>query len=222
MGRVIRETFPLLRKEFLLEWKQKYALNGLLLYAATMVFVICLSLFQKKPDPEVWNVIFWLIMLFVGVNAVAKSFTGESAGQMLYLYQMASPHAIILSKLLYNALLLCGLTLVSFVLYRLFSLQGPDDPVHYLCILLLGALGFAANLTLVSAMAAKARNQATLIAVLGFPLLIPHLIIGLTASGECLDGKGWAATFPEMGFAAVFFGLLTLVSFILFPYLWRE
>ncbi len=222
MSAILRETGPLLRKEFVLEWKQKFALNGLLLYAATMVFVICLSLFQKKPDPEVWNVILWMVMLFVGVNAVAKSFMGESQGQMLYLYQMASPQAIILSKLLYNSLLLLSLTLVSFLLYRLFSGQGPPDTLHYLSILGLGALGFAANLTLVSAIAARGRNQATLIAVLGFPLLIPHLLNGIIASAASLEGKGWLHTWPEMAFSAVFFVLLTLVSFLLFPYLWRE
>jgi heme exporter protein B len=217
MIQILRETGPLLRKEFLLEWRQKYALNGLLLYAATMVFVICLSLFQKQPDPKVWNVILWLIMLFVGVNAVAKSFMGESQGQMLYLYQMASPQAIVFSKLIYNSILLLGLTWVSYLLYRLFSGQGPDDPWQYVTILSLGALGFAANLTLVSAIAARGRNQATLIAVLGF-----HLLNGIMASAACLEGKGWALTWPSMAFSAVFFVLLTLVSFLLFPYLWRE
>jgi heme exporter protein B len=118
--------------------------------------------------------------------------------------------------------LLVGLTLISYLLYRIFSGQGPIDPLHYLTILVLGALGFAANLTLVSAIAARGRNQATLIAVLGFPLLIPHLLNGIIASAESLQGKGWASTLPEMAFSAVFFVLLTLVSFLLFPYLWRE
>ena len=39
----VKEVTALLRKELLLEWKQRYALNGLLLYVASMVFVIALS-----------------------------------------------------------------------------------------------------------------------------------------------------------------------------------
>ena len=100
-----KETVALIRKELLLEWKQKYALGGLMLYSLSMVFVVALGL-QRSLPLQAWNVIFWLILLFVSVNAVAKSFMGERGGQLLYLYNLASARAIIVSKIIYNCLLL--------------------------------------------------------------------------------------------------------------------
>src|SRR6185503_19426055 len=104
--------FALMGKEMRLEWKQKYALSGLLLYSVTMVFLVGFA-FQEGLSTSVWNVVFWIILLFISVNAIARSFMGESQGQNLYLYTLAGPGAIIAAKLLYNCLLMAGLTLVT-------------------------------------------------------------------------------------------------------------
>jgi hypothetical protein len=44
----------------------------------------------------VWNSLYWIIILFSAVNAVAKSFVQEHQGRQLYYYMIASPEAIIL------------------------------------------------------------------------------------------------------------------------------
>ena len=88
----------LIIKEITLEWRSKYALNGILLYVVSTVFVCFLSF--KSTPPLVWNALFWIIMLFAAINAIAKSFMQESKGRLLYYYQLASPVAIILSKII--------------------------------------------------------------------------------------------------------------------------
>src|ERR1700744_2594347 len=94
------QTWSLLKKEILLEWRSKYAFNGVLLYVISTVF-ICYISFQLTPGFEksggyniVWNILFWIIMLFASVNAVAKSFMQESRARLLYYYTIASPQAI--------------------------------------------------------------------------------------------------------------------------------
>ena len=67
-----KEISFLFRKEMMLEWRQKYALGGILLYVTSTVFVVFLSFVKVLPD--VWNALFWIISLFASVNAVAKSF----------------------------------------------------------------------------------------------------------------------------------------------------
>ena len=74
----------LVRKELLLETRQQYTLYGIFLYVASTIFVVYLSMGQ--PEDKVWNGLFWVIQLFVCVNAVAKSFLAESRGRMLYFY----------------------------------------------------------------------------------------------------------------------------------------
>ena len=110
--KVSSEIIALLKKELLLEWKQKYALYGLLMYSLTMVFVISIGL-QNTLPPQAWNVVFWVILLFVSVNAIAKSFMSETEGQLLYLYNLASAQSIILAKLIYNCLLMSGIAIVT-------------------------------------------------------------------------------------------------------------
>lgn len=218
----VRETAALFRKEVLLEWKQKYALNGMLLYALSMVFVVSIGL-QRNLPPQAWNVIFWIIMLFVSVNAVAKSFMGERTGQLLYLYGLAGPRAIIVAKILYNCCLLVGITVVTIVFYLFLSGSGKIvDPVQYAVVIGIGSLAFASNLTLVSAIASKAQNQATLLAVLSFPIMIPEMLVGMSASSKAIQGLPWSESLSEIIFSACFVVIIGAVSVILFPFLWKD
>lgn len=220
--RFARETIALFKKEMLLEWKQKYALNGMLLYALSMVFVVSIGL-QRNLPPQAWNVVYWIILLFVSVNAVAKSFMGERAGQLLYLYNLAGARAIITAKIVYNGILLSGIALLTLIFFLLLSGTGSImDPIQYGVIVLIGSLAFAANLTLVSAIASKAQNQATLLAVLSFPILVPEMLVGIAASSKAIQGMPWSASLAEIIFSATFVVIIAAVSVILFPFLWRD
>jgi heme exporter protein B len=217
-----REVGGLIRKELLLEWKQKYAIYGLLLYSVSMVMVVSLGL-QRSLPMQAWNVVFWVILLFVSVNAVAKSFMGESQGQMLYLYNLAGPRAIITAKLLYNCLLMAVISLVTLLFYVLLSAgDGITAPLQYGVAVILGSWTFAANLTLVSAIAARAQNKSTLLAVLSFPLVVPQMLVSISVSGKAILGQPWSDMWGELGFSASFIVIIAAVSVILFPYIWRE
>ena len=107
---IVNQVKYLIKKEMLLEWRSKYALNGVLLYVVSTVFVCYLS-FISVPNKLTWNALFWIIMLFASINAVAKSFLQESRGRHLYIYTLVSPVALILAKTIYNSFLMIVLTL---------------------------------------------------------------------------------------------------------------
>ncbi len=222
----MHQISALLHKELLLEWKQKYALNGLLLYVTSMVIVVILAFLDKtqtvRLSPQTWCVMFWLIQLFVAVNAVAKSFMGESEGQMMYMYGLVSPTALMLAKTFYNFLLLSFTSFLSFCLYTLMTKVEIGNIPLFFAALFSGALAFAANLTLVSAIASKAENKNTLLAVLGFPLTVPILLTLTRLTEQTLTGVG----FPEMSSRFVMLwgisGVLIAISVILFPFVWKE
>jgi len=220
--RMSSEIIPLLKKELLLEWKQKFALYGLLMYALSMVFVISIGL-QSSLPPQAWNVVFWVILLFVSVNAIAKSFMSETQGQLLYLYNLASAQSIILSKLIYNCLLMSVISLLTLAFFVFFAFKGEFvDLGQYLFIVVIGSWTFAANMSMVSAIAAKARQRTTLLAVLSFPLVIPQMLVCISASGKALMGQPWSASWGEIIFCLSFIVIIALVSVILFPFLWRD
>ncbi|MEM8888018.1 MAG: heme exporter protein CcmB [Bacteroidota bacterium] len=222
---MLQEIRNLIRKELLIEWKQKYAFNGLLLYVLCMVVVISLA-FKGNLNPLTWNIVYWIIILFVAINAVAKSFMGERQGQLLYQYTLANPAAIIIAKLVYNMVLLCLVALISLYSYGFLSgIKIADWPLM-LSIVLLGCATLSANLTLVTAIAAKAENRATLLAVLSFPLLVPVLLILIRLSRYAVEGKEGGLlienSYDQLFMIGGMSVVLWVLSVILFPFVWRD
>src|ERR1700761_3498408 len=156
-----QQTWFLLKKEILLEWRSKYAFNGVLLYVVSTVFICYISfnlqngLSGSDSYKVVWNVLFWIIMLFAAVNAIAKSFMQESKSRLLYYYTIASPQAIILSKIIYNALLMSLLSVLALLVYLLFFTNTLGDPLFYFLSVLLGSISFSTVFTMISAIASK-------------------------------------------------------------------
>src|ERR1700679_3593074 len=105
-----KTVFALLKKDLLLELRQQHTFYGILLYVASTIFVLYLSI--NKPEGDVWNGLFWIIQLFVCVNAVAKSFLQESRGRMLYFYSISGAKEFIIAKMIYNTLLMLLMSLL--------------------------------------------------------------------------------------------------------------
>lgn len=220
----MQEFKALFVKEIRLEWRQRYALNGMVLYLVSTVFVCYLSfrLRSSHLDKPTWNTLFWIILLFTAVSAIAKSFTQERAGRLLYYYTLASAEGIILSKMVYNALLTLGLALVGLGFYALLMGNPVGDWPMYLLSVTLGALGFSGTLTMVAGIASKAENAPTLMAVLSFPVILPMLLMLLKVSKNAMDGLDRGESWNEILTLLALNAIVWALSVILFPYLWRS
>ena len=217
---LVSQVKHLIKKELLLEWRSKYTLNGVLLYVVSTVFVCFLSF--VSVDKITWNALFWIIMLFASINAVSKSFLQESKGRQLYIYTIASPTALILSKTIYNVLLMTLLTVIALCFYMLVFTTVPEDLPMYFLATLLGSLSFSTIFTMVSAIASKAGNGGMLMAILSFPVIIPVLVVLIKLTKNAIDGLDRSVSWDEVGILLVINVLVTAVSLLLFPYLWRD
>jgi heme exporter protein B len=225
---LINQTWYLFKKEVVLEWRSKYAFNGVLLYVVSTVF-ICYISFNLTPGftgskgyPIVWNVLFWIIMLFASVNAIAKSFMQESKSRLLYYYSIASPQAIILSKTIYNILLMSLLSILALLVYLVFFTNTIGDPLYYFLTVLLGSLSFSTVFTMISAIASKAGNNGTLMAVLSFPVIIPVILLLIRLSKNAMDGIERSLSYSNMGVLLAINVIVVATSLLLFPFLWRD
>ncbi len=218
---MIKRIFTLVKKDVLLEFRQKHTFYGILLYIASTIFVLYLSM--DKPDANVWNALFWTIQLFICVNAVAKSFLQENRGRMLYFYSIASPVEFIVSKIIYNLVLMVLMSLISLLMFSVFLANPVDNVLLFTGIVMLGGAGISIVFTLMSAIAAKAQQNAALIAILGFPVILPQLLLLMR-----LSKAAFAEVFREgmvLQMAGLIAGLDVLViamAVILFPYLWKD
>lgn len=217
-----RHVTALLKKDLLLEWRQKHTFYGILLYIASTLFVLYLA-FPDSPNGETWNSLFWVIQLFICVNTVAKSFLQESRGRMLYFYTLSAPVDFILAKLLFNALLMVVMTTISLLLFVFFLGNQAEQIMVYYGIALLGGFSLSMVFTLMSAIAARAQQNAALMAILGFPVILPQLLMIIR-----LSKLAFAEVF-EQGAVLQLTGLTLLMNIlvlalavILFPSLWKD
>lgn len=218
---MLNEINHLIRKEITLEWRQKFAFNGVLLYLVSTVFVCYLS-FARVIDIPTWNALFWIILLFASINAVLKSFLQERDGRLLYYYTLVRPQSIINAKIVYNALLMIALGLAGLVVFIGFMGNPVRNLPLFLVNMLLGVSGFSAVLSMVSAIASKARNNFTLMAVLSFPLVLPLLLVLIRVSSGAIHGASIADELSNL-LVIILLSVITLVlSNILFPYIWKE
>ena len=210
----------LIKKEILLEWRSKYALNGILLYVVSTIFVCYLSF--KTTPPLVWNALFWIILLFAAINAISKSFVQESKGRLLYYYQIASPQAIIIAKIIYNAFLMILMAIIALIFYSIVFKNEVGDSWLYFLAVLIGSISFSSVFTMISAIASKANNNGTLMAILSFPVIIPILILIIKLSKNAMDGLDRSVSLDEIGILCAINLIVVVSSLLLFPYLWRD
>lgn len=216
----IQHIWTLFKKELLLEIRQQYSFYGILLYIASTIFVLYLAMGQ--PEYEIWNGLFWMIQLFACVNAVAKSFLSESKGRMLYFYSIAGAKDFIIAKLLFNVLLMAAMTLVSWVLFTLWLGNPIQNGWKFLGISLLGSVSLSLVFTFLSAIAARAQQNAALMAIMGFPLIITQLLLLMRISNIAFSDVIQAGLVNVILLIIAFDILVTALSIILFPFLWKD
>ena len=218
---MLQQVKTLFLKEFTLEWRNRYALNGMLLYVISTVFVCYLS-FRQITSVPVWNALFWIIMLFASINAVGRSFIQERKGRLLYYYSISSPQAFVLAKMAYNTLIMWVIALMAYVIYFLFIGDLVQDHLMFGLALFLGSTGFALILTLMSAISSKTENNMSLMAILSFPVQLPFLMTLIKFSKNAVDGLDPSVSYNLIIVLVMIIVIVLALSYILFPYLWRD
>lgn len=212
----------LIKKEFLLEFRQKSTIAGVLVYVIGTIFVSALC-FKGKLDKPTWNALFWVITLFTSVTISGKSFFKETGGQALFSFLHYSPQQFIISKVLYNMVFMLCLSVVTFFFYAFFIKNEVENLGLFFIVLILASGGLAGVLSLMSAIAGKASDNFAIMSILSFPVLMPLILVVIRLSKQAVDGLEWAGVGFDFIVILVALNVLTLaLSFLLFPYLWRD
>ncbi|MEM9896253.1 MAG: heme exporter protein CcmB [Bacteroidota bacterium] len=213
------EVITLIKKDFILDWRQQNPFSSILLYLISTIFTAYLA-FQGFMDTEVWNALFWIILLFIATSALSKSFFQEERRSHFY-YFLTSPAKLLIAKMLYSFMYFLSLALLGLFLYSIF-LGLPDmDAVLFATNLLLGCIGLSSVFTMVSAIAFRTSTKGVMMAVLGFPIVIPVLLLAIKTSFQILDGyileqiQGNLISLFSLDIAII------ALAFILFPFTWR-
>jgi heme exporter protein B len=215
-----KKIATLIKKDLLTEVRQQYAFYGVVLYVAVTCFILYIAISQ--PEKNVWNGLFWTIQLFVCVTAVAKSFLQESRGRMLYYYTISSGSVFIIAKLIFNSGLMLVMSLISWGLTQLLMGSPVQQNGLFLFVTVFGSISLGLVFTILSAIAAKAGQNAALMAIMGFPLVIPLFLVLIKLSNVALNVADtpipWALLAVLVGYDI----LVIILSLVLFPFVWKD
>ncbi|MCB9246890.1 MAG: hypothetical protein H6606_10745 [Flavobacteriales bacterium] len=216
---LIRQVAVLFLKEVQIEWRNRFAINGIAVQLLSSVF-ICYLLFPHL-ELHTWNALFLLIMLFTITNAIARSFASESPGRMLYYHSISHPLALFFAKVLLNTLLAGSIAILGYITFSI--LLGPAaHEFVFTGILILFCVGCGLLLSAISAISAKSRGGNLLMPVLSFPLLIPLLLICVGAANRSLDPAYSDSLWTDLALLTLLNTLILVLVTLLYRFVWQE
>ncbi|MEM9328060.1 MAG: hypothetical protein AAGA85_20505 [Bacteroidota bacterium] len=210
----------LLIKEFSLDFRTKYPFYSLISYLLSLSYICYLS-FQGTLSLETWNALWWIIVLVTTTTAIGKSFIQES-DRSIYYYFLLRPSELLLSKLLYNLIYVVSLTGLCYLLMQLFFPQHIANPSAFTLNGALVSIGLAGAFTLISSISASTNSQSNMMSVLGFPVAIPVLLMGVTNSRKLIAGKALEDIQGSITSLVSVDVIIIALIFVLFPYSWKK
>jgi len=216
-------TWAVFRKDLRIEVRNRYGINSLLLFVLGALLLVLFAVGPRPLSARVQSALLWIVMLFAASIGLGRSFVAEQEGGTVLLLRLNTrPSMIFVGKLLFNLLLVGGLTLLAtgtFVFLLDISVRMPGLLAATLA---LGALGLAGATTLLAALVARAARQGPLLPVLLLPLLVPLLVSGTSATRKAIVGQPWLQAQDELLTLVGFAGTTLSAAVVLFDYVWEE
>ena len=214
------------RKDLLVEFRTYERLTAMGAFAVLVGVLFNFSIDTAVVRPQdIAAALIWLTIIFGGMLGMGRTFRlEEEDGALAGILQSPIPlHALYLGKVLGNFILLSVMaTLVFFVFGLFFSLSFSGNPVILVAIVGLGVLGFVSLTTLFSAMATRSSMGETLLPVLVFPLLVPVLVYGATATARLFAGRPVVEVGGNLRMLAAFAIIFTVAGAGLFRFVIEE
>ena len=167
----------------------------------------------------------WMTIIFGGLLGMGRTFRlEEEDGALSGILQSPIPlDALYRGKVLSTFVLLSVMAALVFVVFgAFFRLQFSGSPVILVAVVSLGVLGFVSLTTLFSAMATRSSMGESLLPVLVFPLLVPVIVYGTTATDRLFAGRPVAEVTGNLRMLAAFAIIFTVAGAWLFRFVIEE
>ncbi len=217
------EAMAVFAKEWRGEFRTRYALNTLGLFAFTTLVVVSVSLgplgVSLAQGTAVLPVLLWIILLFSAAAGLPRAFVHEEETQTSTALRLAAtPSALFCGKLLYGLTLTFALEILVTPVYVAMTSLTVKSPGLLAGVLAAGGFGLAAGSTLVAAIIAQARAKGTLFSVLAFPVLLPLLLIAVELTRGAVAGDAADVALLQL---LLYDASVTVAGFMLFPVVWN-
>lgn len=217
------EAAAVFAKDWRCEFRTRYALNTLALFAVTTLVTVSFGIGPVGASAgiaaSVLPVVLWIILLFAATAGLPRLFVHEEETHTATALRLAAtPSALFAGKLAYGISLIFALEVLVVPLFVALMQMPVADAGLLVAVLALGGYGLAAGSVLIAAIIAQAETKSTLFAVLAFPVLLPLFILLIDAT------RGAVVTLPvavALEPLVLYDLVVTVVGLMLFPVVWN-
>lgn len=217
------KIFTIFLKDIKQEARSKAAVNSILLFAVVTLTAVSFSIGNFPINSNIHAALLWIIIFFTSMSGFAHVFLKEEESHTAdTLKLIAAPNEIFLGKFFFNLLLLIIATFIIIPLYiGIFNLQVNNFSV-FLLIVFLGIIGLSSGGTIVAAIIAKASSRGALFSVLAFPVLLPVIIMAITATRIIFSKETVNWMMPEIQALLAYCVIVLTASLMLFEFIWND
>jgi len=221
---ILQSSYHIFVKEFISEFRTRYALNALLMFVVTTLSIILFSIGHDSPTQEILSGTLWIVIFFSAMSGLSRTFVAEEErGTSLTLRLLTNSTSVYTGKLIYNFILIFVLSIIIAIAYLLlikeFSVKTYS--IFWLTIIL-GSAGLASASTILAAIIAKANTKGTLFPVLAFPILLPLLLTCINATKLSVDGAFFSEAIKEFQILISFAIVMVTTSLLVFDFVWKD
>jgi len=218
----VRQVYAIVWKDLLLELrtKERIAAMGAFAVLAGVLFNYATDQTIVRPQDVAAGLI-WMTLVFGGLLGIGRTFHLEAQDGAFQgvLTSPAPKDAVFLGKTLANFVLLFIVSLLVVGVFMLFfRLELGSNPGMLVLTLALGSLGFVALGTLFAAVSSGTHMGETLLPILVFPLLVPMIIYGVTATSRLFADRPLAEISGNLRMLGAFAVLGVAAGSLLFRY----
>lgn len=217
----MKQLLVLLKKEFLLDFRETSGLASIVIYLISILYSISL-LFKNNYTPVSYSAVYLIIFLFTSIIVAHRSFVKEEKNSTIFHYLCYSPIQYILGKMIYSSLMNLVVAVLLFILFVLFN-DLKIENISLFTINIIGlSIGMGILLTLMGSISNKVQSNFALMSIMSFPLLLPIMII---SAKMCISAIQNIPTFMNIKYIVSLYSMdaiCLILACVLFPQVWEE
>jgi heme exporter protein B len=226
LSRYFRQVWALTAKDLRVELRtrERFASMGAFVVLTAILFNYAVDWTQLSPR-DMASALIWMIIVLAGLLGLGRTFELEKEdGAMEGLLVAPIPRdALFLGKVLSNTVLLLVVeALTVFAVSLFFQVDFTQNWLAIGAVLVTGTVGFVSLGTLFGGITAGTRMGETLLPILLFPLLVPLVVFGASATSALLAGFPPASVFGSLRILSAFSLLAVVAGMGLFRFIVEE
>ena len=219
-------VWAIAHKDLLVEFRTLDRLTAMGAFVVLIGILFNFSIDTTVVRPQdIAAALIWMTIIFGGMLGMGRTFSlEEQDGALTGILQSPIPlDALYLGKVLGNFVLLSVMVALVFLVFGMFfGLTFAGSLVSLVGVVASGVLGFVALTTLFSAMTTRSSMGEGLLPVVIFPLLVPVIVYGTTATNRLFAGRPFAEVDGNLRMLAAFAIGSTVVCAWLFRFVIEE